>query len=328
MTQKIDAISEKLLTYLRDQLDDSLINYESPLKQLQGGFETQIYQFLLKTTQKEFSKPLVLRLYPEFYGTGNAIWESGIQNVLASDGYPVAKVHIVCTDMSILGGAFFIMDFLSGMPLVSLPMETVPQLLGKTHAALHKIDPKPLIKSLVEQGIDESALLLSNRFDWLKEKAGKFLWLSEPIDWLIENRPPEPEKLAVCHGDFHPLNILVQDGAVTGVLDWGGFIIADPALDIATTIALTTIPFKHIAPTLGLDFSGVDFDVVADLYLDAYRTENDFDKSHLAYYRVRRCVYSLIQGVEGQKVWQHPLIVQDLLDYIRSVTGIQITMTG
>ena len=68
------------------------------------------------------------------------------------------------------------------------------------------------------------------------------------IDWLLENRPPEPERLAVCHGDFHPLNILVQDGIVTGVLDWPGFIIADPALDIANTIVLSTIPFKHIAP--------------------------------------------------------------------------------
>ena len=269
-----------------------------------------------------------MRLYPEFYGTGNAVWESGIQNILAAKGYPVAKAHLVCTDMSILGGAFFIMDFLPGNLLISLPMQIVPQLLGKSHAALHNINPQPLIQSLVEQGYKESELLLSNRFDGLKDQADQFPWLSEAIGWLLENRPPEPEKLALCHGDFHPLNILVQDGAVSGVLDWAGFIIADPALDIATTIVLSTIPFKHIAPTLGLDISGLDFDIFAEQYLDAYRSEREFNESHLAYYRVRRCVYSLIQGAEGQKVWQHPLIVQDLLDYIHMVADIQISMPG
>lgn len=328
MKQDTDSIFEKLITYLRDQLNNSQIDFESAPTQLQGGFETQIYLFQLINAQREFSKPLILRLYPEFFGSGNAIWESGIQNVLAAEGYPVAKAHLVCTDKSILGGAFFIMDCLPGKPMVSLPMESVSQLLGKTHAALHKIDPQPLVNSLLEQSIDESALYLGNRFDWLRDKANQFPWLKEAIDWLLENRPPEPERLAVCHGDFHPLNILVQDGIVTGVLDWPGFIIADPALDIANTIVLSTIPFKHIAPSLGLEVSDVDFNVFVNQYLDAYRAQNDFNESYLSYYRARRCINSFIQGAEGQKIWQHPLIIQDLLDYIHSVTDIQITMPG
>jgi aminoglycoside phosphotransferase (APT) family kinase protein len=328
MKPEIETISEKLITYLRDQLNTPLIDIESPLKPLQGGFETQIYYFQLKNAPGEFSKPLVLRLYPEFYGTGNATWESGIQKVLVAEGYPVAQVHLVCTDMSILGGAFFIMDFFPGKPMVTLPMEAGFQLLGSTHAALHKFDPKPLIKSLVDQGTDESMLYLSNRFEGLKVKARNFPWLRDAVGWLLDNRPPEPENLAVCHGDFHALNILVKDGAVSGVLDWAGFIIADPAMDIATTIVLTTIPFKHLAPTLGLDVSNVDFDVASDLYLDAYRAVKPYDEGNLSYYRVRRCVNSLIQGAEGQKVWQHPGIVQDLLEFIQSATGIQITIPG
>ena len=326
MTEEADRISEKLIAYLRTQLNDSQIAYATPPKQLQGGFETQIYQFQLETTQEEFAKPLVLRLYPEFYGTGNAIWESSIQNVLATQGYPVAQTHLICKDISILGGAFIIMDFLPGKPLVTLPIETVSKLLGKTHAALHKIDPQPLIKSLVAQGVNENALFLSNRYGWLKEKADQFPWLSTAIDWLLEHQPPEPEQLVVCHGDFHPLNILAKDGAVTGVLDWPGFLIGDPVLDIANTVVLSTIPFKHLAPTLGLDLAGLNFDDFVESYLAAYQTEQSFDQSKLDYYRVRRCVNALIQGSEGQAVWQHPLIVKDLLDYIHGVTGIQVTM--
>jgi hypothetical protein len=65
---------------------------------------------------------------------------------------------------------------------------------------------------------------------------------------------------------------------------------------------------------------------MADLYLAAYRTHRPLDDTNLDYSRVRRCVLALVQGVEGQEAWQHPLIVRDLLAYILDVTGIQITM--
>jgi hypothetical protein len=35
---------------------------------------------------------------------------------------------------------------------------------------------------------------------------------------------------------------------------------------------------------------------------------------------------SLVQGVEGQKVWQHPLIVADLVNHIEEITGIRISV--
>jgi aminoglycoside phosphotransferase (APT) family kinase protein len=322
----IDQISERLIAYLRNEFNDSMIDYDSPLTQLQGGFETYIYRFKLNGVQKELSKPLILRLYPQFYGTRNAIWESTVQNVLAGEGYPVAQAYFTCTDMSILGGAFFIMDFLPGKPMITAPIETIPEVLGKTHAALHGINPEPLIKSLSEQGIDKNTLGLSNRFDWLKDRASKLPWIRDGVDWLIKNRPLEPERLAVCHGDFHPLNILIQDGKITGVLDWPGFLIADPALDIANTIVLTTIPSKHLAYTVEQDFSSVDWKMAAELYLDAYRSQRLLDSTHLDYYRVMRSVNAFIQGFDGQKVWQHPLIVKDLIEFIHKITEILITM--
>lgn len=318
-------ISDKLISYLRDELKNPKIEYSSSLMQLQGGYETSTYRFKLKGVGDELSKFLVLRLYPQFYGTQNALWESTVQNVLAGEGYPVAKAHFVCTDMSILGGAFFVMDYIPGQLLMSAPPETEPGLLGKTHAELHNIDPGPFFKTLNDKGIAEYDYRLTSRFDWLKNRASKLPWIRESVSWLIDNRPPEPVRLAVCHGDFHALNILVNDGQVTGVLDWGGFTITDPVFDVANTIVLTTIPAKHLtASTKG--FSSVDWDFVAELYLSAYQTQKQLDSTNLDYYRVRRCVMSLIQGFEGQKVWQHPLIVRDLLAYILDITGIQITM--
>jgi len=324
-----DQIAGKLIGYLRDELNDSMIEYDSPLTQLKGGFETAIYRFQLKGVQKELKKCLVLRLYPEFYGPENAVWESSAQNALAKEGYPVAKGYFICTDKSILGGAFFIMDFLPGKPMMTAPVETIPGILGKAHAALHRIDLQSLIKSLNEQGIDESQCRLHKRFDFLNNIANELPWICDGVDWLMENRPPEPERLAMCHGDFHPLNILVQDGEVTGVLDWPGFLIADPALDVANTLLLTTLPFKHLASTiLGPAFASVDWEMGSRLYLDAYRAQLVLDSTNLDYYRVRRSISALIEGYRGHQLWRHPSIRKDLMDFVHQVTGIRITMPG
>jgi aminoglycoside phosphotransferase (APT) family kinase protein len=326
MDNEIHHIADNLITYLRGELNDPKIGYDSPLTQLHGGQETYTCRFKLKGVPEELSKPLVLRLYPRFYGTGDAVWESTVQNVLADCGFPVPRVFFTCTDMSILGGAFFIMAYLPGELMMTAPIETIPELLGKTHAALHKIDPEPLIRSLKEGGIQENAYGLSNRLDWLFRKASKLPWLRDGADWLATRRPSDPDSLAVCHGDFHPLNILIDEGRVTGVLDWGGFIIADPVYDVGNTIMLTTIPIKQLGDTADMKFSAVDWDIAAQLYLDAYRSVRPLDGKHLDYYRVRRCVFALIQGVEGQVIWQHPLIVKDLVEYIYKITSVRIKM--
>jgi aminoglycoside phosphotransferase (APT) family kinase protein len=271
---------------------------------------------------------LVLRLYPAIYGSGNAVWESTIQNVLAAAGYPVARSYLLCTDLQVLGGAFFIMDFLPGELLVSSTMDTVPGLIGRSHAALHRIDPQPLIEAIQAGGVEQHLLFLDHRFEMLGAAATKFPWLRKAVDWLLERRPPEPAQRAVCHGDFHPLNILVQDGRVSGVLDWPGFLVADPVLDVANTIMLSTIPFKHLAPTLGLDPASLNMQIFVEGYLQAYQAGKPLDRTHLDYYQVRRCVNALLEGAQGQSVWRHPPIVADLLAYIHSVTGISIKAPG
>ncbi len=319
------TLSDELISYLRAKLGNPAVDFAAPLTRLRGGYETSTYRFTLDGASDELSRPLVLRLYPPFYGTRNAIWESTVQNILAGEGYPVARVYVVCTDMSILGGAFFIMDHLPGGLLAAAPPESVPVLMGKTHAELHNIDPDPLIKTLQDQGIAESAYRLASRFDWLRDKADKLPWIRQAVNWLLSNRPPEPERLAVCHGDFHPLNILSADGKVTAVLDWPGFAVTDPVFDVANSIVIITIPSKHLAASMD-GVPSVDWDLMADLYLAAYRTHRSLDDANLDYYRVRRCVMALVQGFEGQKVWQHPLIIRDLLAYIYDITGIQITM--
>lgn len=324
--QDMKMLSRKLIAYLRTQLGNPTLDFARPLARLQGGYETAIYRFELDGAPAELSKPLVLRLYPPFYGTESATWESTLQNVLATQGYPVARSHVVCTDMSVLGGAFFIMDYLPGQTLAAALQAEVPEPLGKVHAELHNLDPAPLIAALREKGIDGDGYRLEHRFDWLESKSMEQPWLHQAVDWLLEHRPPEPAHLSVCHGDFHPFNIMYVDGEISGVLDWGGFSIADPAYDIGNTLVLIAVAFRHLAASIP-GVPPIDFDRMVECYLAAYRVFRPLDDTNLDYYQVRRCVMALAQGVEGQKIWQHPLIIRDLLAFIRQVTDIEIIMS-
>jgi aminoglycoside phosphotransferase (APT) family kinase protein len=193
-------IADRFLAYLREQLNDAAIAYDLPLTRLLGGFETSIYQFKLSGVQEAWNKHLVLRLYPERYGPENAVRESRVQNALAKQGYPVAKAHLVCTDKSILSGAFFVMDFLPGDLLIAAPVETIPEILGRAHATLHKRNPASLIASLNEQGIDEDQCRLDDQSDLEQNVANEFPWIRDGINWLIEHRPSEPAHFAICHG--------------------------------------------------------------------------------------------------------------------------------
>lgn len=318
-----EQLAHKLLAYLRTALNEPLLEYAEPLTQLQGGYETYTYRFALRGGQEQMPGRLVLRLYPAFYGAHNALWESTVQRVLAVSSFPVPPVYLTCTDLTILGGAFFIMAFLPGQLLINTAPQMVPMRLGKTHAALHTIDPTPLIEALRGQGVAPEAYRLDRRMEWLRTQAEQMPFIREAVQWLLEQRPPEPDKLAICHGDFHPLNILVDGERISGVLDWPGFMLADPALDVANTLVLTTIPARHVAAAAPA-FAGVDWELVGQLYLEAYQAEQPLDTANLPYYRVRRCVHALLEGAKGQSVWQQPAIVGEVTGYIRQVTGLHV----
>jgi aminoglycoside phosphotransferase (APT) family kinase protein len=217
------------------------------------------------------------------------------------------------------------MEFLPGEPLATGDAETLSEILGKAHAELHDIDPGSVVKALRQKNIDAYRYGLDRQFDYFVEKSEKLSWIRETVEWLVKNRPPEPKRLVVCHGDFHWLNILLDKGRVTGVLDWPNAAIADPVYDVAMTMMLISIPIEHVATALGFP-PGVDWQSVAKLYLAAYRKYRFLDDSHLDYYQVEHCVEVLIKGSEGQKVWQQPLIRQGIVEYIQKNTGIFITV--
>ena len=315
--RSLAVVSGRFLAYLRGELNEAGINYDVPLTPMLGGYDAFTYHFKLKGVPQDLTRPLVLRLFREYEDPERAVRESAVQNQLAAIGYPAPKVLSACTDKSQLGGVFLIMDFMSGENMLAAEGGDLPVMLGKAHATLHSITPDRLVEALRALDFEEQRFRLSGRMNWLSAKRELLPWLAESVQWLIENRPREPELLSICHGDFHPLNILVQDGKVTAVLDWPGFMIGDPAMDVACTIVLVTIAARSLLPEQ-------DWDRVLGRYLQAYCDERPLDLEHLCYYKMLRCVAAFVDGAKGQEVWRSPSALQNLIEHVYDISGIRV----
>lgn len=312
-------MAARLLAYLRRVFDDGRLDYAAPPRPLEGGSHARCYRFALRGAAGGPARPLVLRLYRRGTGTSRAAKEALVQKALAGRDYPVPRVYAVCTDTRVLGGAFLVMEFMPGETMLHAP-SGAPELLGESHAALHDLDPAPVIDAMRTLEGRPAA----DRYRLEAELAAMAAWsathpqLRPAIDWLAENRPPPAARPAICHGDFHPLNLLVRNGTVTGALDWSGFLIADPMLDVACTQLLLSLFGPRPLPRAEAGRS------VAERYLAAYRRRRPLAAERLAYFRIRRCIIGLADAAAGLAMWRAPAVVERVAGEIRSTTGIDI----
>jgi aminoglycoside phosphotransferase (APT) family kinase protein len=194
-------------------------------------------------------------------------------------------------------------------------------MLAKAHLRLHSIDTTVIENTLRDAGISKEDVSFDHRFNWLKNRieSGGHEWLQPALDWIVEHRPEEPKKLAVIHGDFHPLNILVSKGRVSGVLDWSGFMIGDPAFDIAITRFLGTFAFPYV-------LGHIDWPRLIGLYSEQYLRERLIESERIDFYEVARNLMSLLEGVEGHRGWGQPDTMVRLSKRFKERTGIKITL--
>lgn len=314
----IPGIDDMLLSYLRSELQDQRLTYSTPPTPVEGGYDTAIYRFQLEGASDEFSEPLILRVFAGS-SSGRAGFESLVQGAVSGVGYPAPRVYFTCTDEAILGAGFLIMELMPGRLMTDLPEEVMPEMLAEAHLRLHGIDANPIREALESSGLRSSRRSFDNLIRGFKKQAEErgYDWLRDGLGWLEENRPGEPERPVVCHGDFHPLNLLVEDGRVSGVLDWAGFLLGEPAYDVGTTVFLGQVAAPVLLP-------GVDWLGLIRRYLEHYLKKSPLEPKRVDYYSAFRCLWSMFEGAEGHKAWSHPEVRGKLTDYFQEKTGLTI----
>jgi aminoglycoside phosphotransferase (APT) family kinase protein len=302
-----------LLEYLRAELHEPGLGYVEPLTPITGGYDTRIFAFRLSGAPEPFSIPLILRVLGSRQPSARALRERATQNALAGLGYPAPRVLLASPDPTVLGGAFLVMERLAGRPLLAVRRLGVAAVLVEMQLRLHALDAEVLLQALDREGqastagsgppISREAVAFEGHLARLEHQIdrGSLRGLENAMAWLSDHRPTS-ERRVICHGDFHPQNILMTDGRVTGVIDWPNVTVADPAFDVASTrvvLGLVPVGLLGVPPALrGL--VEVARRIVVARYVSRYRRRHPLDAAGLAYYEALACMRGLVRTAEAR----------------------------
>jgi aminoglycoside phosphotransferase (APT) family kinase protein len=299
-------VGRALIDYLRASLGTPALDLDGPPTPLSGGFDTSIYALRLRNAPPPFSGPLVLRVLAPHHDPARARRERAIQNAVAGQGYPAPRVVAVTTDPRVLGAPFLLMEHLPGRVLVDAQRIGMGGVLAEAQARLHGLTPRPLLTALdadpgaggrATVGFDSYLMLLEAR-----TTRAALDGLKAALNWLRERRPAAGAPV-ICHGDFHPRNILVASGRVTAVVDWPNTLVADAEFDVAATLnILRFVPVDLVGvPGVVSLLARVARPILAARYLSAYRRRRSLDPQRLAYHEVATAMRALVQVGEARQ---------------------------
>lgn len=231
-----ESIAPRLLMALSAQTHSPGLTYAAAPVPLGGGHWAQLYTFRLAQAPEPLSGELVLRVMPA--SDEEARREAAAQAAAGAAGVPAPRVYLSCGRDDGLGFPYIVMSRVAGGTLRSgtswSEKACIPVLLADTLADLHGLDPNRLERALAEAGWPSRTAGIEAALDGLAERAAPLASGGYPagLAWLRSNRPT-PGAPVVCHGDFHPLNLMIRDGRVSGLLDWSHALLADSEYDLA-----------------------------------------------------------------------------------------------
>lgn len=176
---------------------------------------------------------------------------------------PVPRVHALCEDPSVIGSAFYLMDYVPGRVFESSALAEVAagerralyEETLRVLASLHAIDPASL--GLADFGRPEQ-FIERQIARWTKQyraaETERIEAMEALIDWLPRHVPPE-EPARLVHGDFRFDNMIFAESEprVLALLDWELSTLGAPLTDLAYFCMRHRLPSAEWGGLDGLD---------------------------------------------------------------------------
>lgn len=278
MTEALDAQSAFSGTRAVDErhrLDEAALDawlrahvegYAGPLslRQFKGGQSNPTYE--LTTPGRAY----VLRRKPPgaLLASAHAVdREFAVISALHAQGFPVARPYALCTDESVVGSVFYVMEKVEGRIFwdLKLPGLTPPERRAvyeaqtDTLAALHAFDPAAV--GLGDYGRPGN-YFARQVGRWTKQYRASEMAPIAAMDRLIaflpDSLPPEgPTR--IVHGDFRLDNLILDpvEAKVRAVLDWELSTLGDPMADLSYLLIAWAFPASLRNGLAGADLTAL-----------------------------------------------------------------------
>ncbi len=237
---QLDAAA--LARYLSGRID----GFEGPVTatRFKGGQSNPTW--LLSTPARQYvmrAKPApVAQLLPSAHAVER---EFRLQSALAGSAVPVAPMHCLCEDESVIGVAFYVMDYVEGRIFweQSLPdmqpgeRSAIYDELNRVIAELHKVDLAA--RGLADYG--KAGNYFARQIDrWSRQyrasETGGIEAMDRLIAWLPQHVPHEDDpQVSLVHGDYRIDNVIFHptEPRILAVIDWELSTIGHPLADFA-----------------------------------------------------------------------------------------------
>ena len=231
----------------------------------------------------------VLRLLRQSGDSTRVERAAAAMRAAADAGVDVPKVYGTTT---VQGRAGLIMDRVDGPDLLALmgrrpwAVPRVARIVGRAQARMHDaVAPAdlPSLRELVRKKIEAAELP------------------AELADFALRKLDALPDGDRLCHGDFHPGNILLgRDGPA--VIDWTDATRGDPAADLARTRVLlrhAAVP-EHM-PALIRGMQAFGRGTFFRLYLRAYARARPIDADLVDRWEIVRVADRVMEGIDAEQ---------------------------
>jgi len=169
--------------------------------------------------------------------------EYRVMAALGGVGFPVPRMRALCEDTSVVGTAFYVMDFMEGrifrdarLPgMAPTERAAIYDNLNDTLTRLHAVDHEAI--GLADYG--RPGNYFQRQIDrWTKQYRGAEMELIPEMERLIAELPariPPSDEVSIAHGDYRLENVMFHptEPRIIAVLDWELSTIGNPLADIA-----------------------------------------------------------------------------------------------
>ena len=219
--------------------------------------------------------------------------EHRIISALGPTAVPVAPALGLCTDESVNGAPFYVMDFVDGrilrdgtaaQALSEAARANASRSLADTLAEIHRVDPDAVGLGDLGKKEDYIPRQLKRWYgQWEKSKTRELPVVDEVHDELLA-KVPDQGPAAIVHGDYRLDNCMTDDdGNVIAVLDWEICTLGDPLADLGLLMVYWTDPDDAGPMLLAAATTQPGF-LTRQEVLDRYADASGRDLSQIDYY--------------------------------------------